>query len=370
MTVLSEPGFYEIDPADYRSDPAPETSLNQSRGKILLEQCPRAAWWSHPRLNPQYVQHRRGEAKFDLGIVAHTLFLGEGQEFQIVDAPDYRKGPAQIARDTYRDAGFIPILKHQHATAKSMVTEAHRQLTDIDGGAEAFNPAFGKMELCALAKDPVGCWTRTLIDFYGSNVSTGVTCWDYKTTTGSANPQMIAGTFNRLGWAFQAAFQERIICLLKPHLAGKVRFRFLVQEADEPYLVSVVEPSGQAMTLAHKMVAAAIAIWHRCVKTNQWPGYPRRPVSVGAWANIEQAWLTRELEDDLVGLAANDPFLNTHPGYITPPPFDYDSFRPEPEDKEGEPIAELAKRKRGRPPLTPETIAARRAHQWKAKDKP
>jgi hypothetical protein len=307
-SLLSEPGFYEIDADDYHHDPAPEASLSNSVGRILLEQCPRAAWWAHPRLNPQFTENH--DTKFDRGTVAHTILLGKGNAFRLIDAPDYKSKAAQMQRDAYREAGFTPVLVGHHATAEAMAIEARRQLKDIDGGEFAFNSEFGDIELCGLAKDPVGCWARTLIDFYGASVPDGVTCWDYKTTSGTANPLMVGSKMDDL-WAFQAAFQERVITVLKPALAGRIRFRFLVQENEEPYLCSVVEPTSAARTIAHKQVAAAMAIWHACMQRGAWPGYSRNSVAIGGAPWKEAAWLSRELGDELVQLAAHDPFLTT-----------------------------------------------------------
>ncbi len=345
MTTLTEPGFYEIDAADYHADPAPQPSLSQSIGKILLEHCPRAAWWAHSRLNPQFT--RQEDIKFDRGNVAHALLLGKGREFRIVDGADYRSKAAQVQRDVFRSAGFIPILADQHEVMVQMVAAARKQLASIDEGQFAFTPEWGEIEICVMARDPVGCWTRALIDFYGSKLLSGVTCWDYKTTSGTANPNMLMTTFNRLGWAFQAAFQERIICLLKPELAGKLRFRFFVQETEEPYLASVCEPSGAAMTLAHKMVAAAIGIWRRCHDTGQWPGYPVHSVPIGVPASAEASWLAREMEDELVRLAADDPFLS---GVYRQPAREHEPLVPLPDPLT---FANTAKRRPGRPRKPP-----------------
>jgi hypothetical protein len=112
-------------------------------------------------------------------------------------------------------------------------------------------------------------------------------------------------------FAFQSAFQERIVVTLKPALAGRVRWKFLVQENEPPYLCSVVEPNSAARTIAHKQVAAAVAIWKACMDRNVWPGYSRASAPIGGAAWKESAWLLRELNDEMVALAANDPFLTT-----------------------------------------------------------
>jgi hypothetical protein len=306
-TMLTDPGFYEMEGDDYHDDPAPEPSLSNSIGQILLERCPHAAWWNHPRLNPQFQE--RHAVKFDRGTVAHKLLLGKGKDFRIIEADDYRSKAAQQQRDAIREAGFVPVLVHHYQTAAAMATSARRQLKDIEGGPWAFSPEFGDIELCGVSRDPIGCWTRTLIDFCGLRVPPGPVCWDYKTTAGTAAPLQIKSHFNRMGWAFQAAFQERIITTLKPELAGRVQFRFLVQEDEEPYMCSVVEPAPDARTLAHKQVAAACAIWKACSAAGRWPGYPRASVALGVTAVVEAMWLSRELDDELVQLAANDPYL-------------------------------------------------------------
>ena len=305
--LLTDPGFYEIEADDYHGDPAPEPSLSQSIGKVLLEHCPRSAWWAHPRLNPQFTHDE--STVFDRGTVAHQLLLGKGRAFRIIDASDFRSKAAQMERDAYRQAGFTPILVGHHATASAMVEAARRQLKDIEGGEFAFNDEFGTAELCALSHDPTGCWGRSLIDWYGSRVPSGLVCWDYKTTARSANPATIKSHFNAMGWAFQAAFQERLITTLKPALAGKIAFRFLVQEDAEPYLCSVVEPAADARTIAHKMVAAAFAMWKHCLHVNQWPGYSRTSVPIGTTYGLETQWLEREMVDELVQLANTDTML-------------------------------------------------------------
>ena len=104
--MLSEPGFWEIDAEEYHSDPAPKPSLSQSIGKVLLERCPRSAWYAHPRLNPAFKPE--DSTKFDRGTVAHQLLIGKGRDFHIIDAPDYRTKAAQMERDMARAAGKTP----------------------------------------------------------------------------------------------------------------------------------------------------------------------------------------------------------------------------------------------------------------------
>jgi hypothetical protein len=112
-------------------------------------------------------------------------------------------------------------------------------------------------------------------------------------------------------WALQAAMYERIVSQLRPNLAGRLAFRFLVQENEPPHVCSVVAPSAAAMLIAHKRVAAAIHIWKRCLATDKWPAYPTRPVDVSMPAWMESVWLAREVTDEAFH-ELNDPYLNVH----------------------------------------------------------
>src|SRR6266571_4487729 len=92
--MLTEPGFYEVEADDYHADPATQPSLSNSIGQILIERCARAAWWAHPRLNPQFTED--ADTKLDRGTVAHALLLGKGRSFRSIDAADYRSKAEQM----------------------------------------------------------------------------------------------------------------------------------------------------------------------------------------------------------------------------------------------------------------------------------
>jgi len=69
---------------------------------------------------------RRPEKRaFDLGHVAHTLVLGEGDQYAVVqgkdgDATDYRTNAAKEHRDALYADGLVPILRHELEAAIAM----------------------------------------------------------------------------------------------------------------------------------------------------------------------------------------------------------------------------------------------------------
>src|SRR5262249_53576618 len=115
----------------YHGDPCPAPSLNNSLIKHLLD-CPRLAWWNHPRLNPAYSPEPAGRA-LDLGSVAHKLLFGAGRDIQLIEAADYRTTAARELRDAARAAGRIPVLTEQIKTAADMAGAAKDQLACFRG---------------------------------------------------------------------------------------------------------------------------------------------------------------------------------------------------------------------------------------------
>lgn len=296
---LTEPGIYALedlggDVNNYYRDPAPEPSLNQTLAKELLGTCAKAAWHAHPRLNPAYEPSPASAAQ-DRGTVAHLELTGKGRGFRVIEAADYRSKAAQAERDAYRALGVIPIVRPHYEEILCMIEALRAILPDIDGGTP-FNAAYGEMEACALARDPAGCWLRCLIDFYGYRCPEGVTLWDYKTVSGSANPYAITAHASVNGWALQAAFQDRILTTLKPSLGGKISYKFLVQEACPPYLCSVVTPSPGAFSMAQAAVEHAVQLWAQCLIDGRWPGYPVTAIDFGLLPSVEARWTALAIE--------------------------------------------------------------------------
>jgi hypothetical protein len=300
-----EPGFYDVEMNDYQTDPCPVASLTSHVSNDLLARNPHYVHHFHPRLGG----HRKDSTvEMTNGEVAHTIMFGRGRELVVIEEASYRKASARIERDAAAARGKTPVLQHHLERAQDMVRAARSALATMADGQYAFNSDYGHLELAGVNRDVTGVWTRCCMDFYGSRMPVGVQIWDYKTTTASANPYEQANHMRF--WSLQAAFYERIVCQLKPELSGRLKIHFFVQEVEEPYLCSVVTPSAQAMMIAHRRVAAAIAIWRDCLARDRWDSYPNQPieVSIGSWA--ENQWLAREMTDTQIKMAANDPFVS------------------------------------------------------------
>lgn len=287
---IDKPGIYRgISPADYHADPCPEPSLTQSIAKILLERSPQHAWTAHPRLNPQFEEDNN--KKFDLGNVAHALVLGRGKDFEILPFDDYRTKAAQQARDEAHQAGKVAVLMKQFERAVFMETEVLRQLK-LHEDSDCFGSGAPEVMLC-WQED--GIWFRALVDFLHDNLRT---VDDYKTTDMSVAPHVIGLRAEAAGWHIQAAFIERGLRLLDPDGQGKRRFRFIAQETAAPHALTVMHLDEHWLTMGHKQVDIAAAIWRRCIKNDSWPGYPAKGIVPEFPGYKEKLWLDREMSGE------------------------------------------------------------------------
>jgi hypothetical protein len=289
---IEKPGIFRgVSPADYHADPAPDPSLTQSIAKILLDQSPKHAWTAHPRLNPDFEEDN--DKKFDLGNVAHALILGRGKDFEILPFDDYRTKAAQQARDAAHESGKVSILDEQFRRASDMVEEAWQQLSKHEDH-DAFQVLYRSKETM-IAWQEDGIWFRALVDCISDDLCT---VDDYKTTGMSVAPHVIGLRAESAGWHIQAAFIERGLDVLDPVNIGKRKFRFIAQETAPPHALTVMHMDEHWMTMGHKQVDIAAAIWRRCIKGDSWPGYPAKGIVPEFPGYKEKLWLDRELSGE------------------------------------------------------------------------
>jgi hypothetical protein len=292
--ILDTPGIYDgISAPDYHADPCPEPSLSSSIAKLLCLSSPAHARQDHPRLNPD-AAHEEAE-RFDIGSAAHALLLEGDSGVVIVDAPDWRTKAAREARDAAYAAGKTPLLARAWADVEAMAIAARRQLdAHTDGGAGMFTA--GKAEQTLIWRED-RVWCRARFDWLRQPFDGDWAIDDYKSTSGSANPDSWTRAMFGMGFDLQAAWYRRGLQVLT---GADAIFRFAVQETYPPYALSVIALGPDAMTIAEKKRLYALERWDECQRENAWPGYPTRT----CWAELppweEAKWLGRELEETTV----------------------------------------------------------------------
>lgn len=291
----NEEGIFTEDEAAYHADKDYEIpSLSSSLAKLIIAKTPAHCFAASQRLNPRYKS--KNAALWDKGKIAHKLVLGSDAQIVEVNADDWRTKEARAMRADAYAANKTPVLSRDLAEGAEMASAARRQLADLEAG----NPyTYGRPEIVIRWKEEfaihgrvVTVWCRSRIDWLDE---ASEDCVDYKSTSASAEPvtwtkfQMF-----KLGFHYQAAFYRRGLRRLTQ--LGKLKmhdpnFLFVVQEMEDPYLLSVVSPSVESLDAADSDVQQAMLKWARCLEENKWPGY----ATVVHVVN-EPKWYAREMQ--------------------------------------------------------------------------
>lgn len=292
MITIAAPGIYDMSAEEYHQDPCVEPSLSSSIARLMLRQTPLHAAARHPKLAKAPIVENK--QIFDLGSAAHALLLHDERKFSVCDEDDWRTKAAREQREAAYAAGEIPILAHQLETTRAMVESCRAQLVDHECET-AFLPAYGEAEKTFVWQER-GVWCRARLDWIPYDIRNGMVFYDYKTTATVAAPERYQRLAFDLGLDVQAAWYMRAL----RKIAGiSSRLRFVVQENKPPFAIVVVELTPEALALAERQVDRAIDIWGRCLKTNDWPGYPSRVCYVDAPPWHEDRVMERESRDPI-----------------------------------------------------------------------
>lgn len=253
-------GFHVDIPEDvYHAHP---TSLSHSGAKAILKA---PAIFDYQRKHPVF------KKVFDFGTAAHALVLGRGME-SIYVAPfdDWikRKGPEGGAQYTTTEReiahadGLSPILPKDWLVVCDMADALarHRKAMEL--------LSVGEPEVSAFARDEeTGVLMRCRYDWRRPRI--GV---DYKQTSveGGAEPNAFVKAAVKLGYHTQQDWYCHVAEVLGQPLEG---FGFIVQEANPPYIVTVVELPQELIDIARQRNRLARQMFRDCTESGVWPGY-------------------------------------------------------------------------------------------------
>lgn len=288
QTIITEPGVYPDLPEKVYH--AQHDWLSWSQMKYLIPPSTPAHFKAALEAPEERKRH------FDLGKVVHALALGDGAEFEVVqaltrskepyDAASYDTKSAQEHRDSIYDAGKVPILRHELDAAEAMADSVKRHPI---ASALLSN---GRPEVSLFWVDPAtGVKCRARVDWL-PNKAEGrrLIVPDLKTAV-SAAPSEFAKAAANFGYYGQALHYSDGIRALD--LGDDPVFLFIVAEKVKPYLVSVdhfADPDD--LELARSVVDHCRRLYRECLATDNWPGYPE-----GVNTLSLPTWLRYQLED-------------------------------------------------------------------------
>lgn len=302
--MITVPGLYfDMACDDYFADPLPAPSLSNSGIGILLNKSPLHFAVQHPRLMGGE-EARKSSTAQHRGSVVHRLALGAGKDYVVIDAPDFKTKDARLQRDAAEEAGLCPITAPKFDEAQEQAKLLRPHLEEVLQG----EPFLSEVVIAWTVETPHGTiWCRGMIDAWCPSLLTAV---DLKTTT-NASPKAVARLMADKGYDTQAAWYSRGLGHLLDR-PGEIRFVTLFSENDTPHATHPVVIDEAWRTSAWDLCEEAVGVFARCLKADEWPGYPRNPVLLSP-----PDWLIRDrmyrnfardghaaLNDDLPGMAA------------------------------------------------------------------
>ncbi|NXY96404.1 PD-(D/E)XK nuclease-like domain-containing protein [Streptomyces sp. BR123] len=248
-----EPGLYDIPVDLYHSDPVPGGSLSASGAKVLAD-CP--ARFKYLLDHPQ--PHK---PEFEFGTAAHTVVLGDGPELVVVDEDKWLTQETKGRVAAIREAGGIPLKRadYQRICDMAEALAAHTEASEI------LTPGSGVAEQSIFWPDgPI--WWRSRFDWLRPDLIA-----DYKTTR-SVHPDYLGKAVHELGYHIQEHIYRRgaVELGLLPEGAS---FKFIYQEKQPPYLVTVAELDPVARYVGHRLTQDAAASYLYGRETGHWPAY-------------------------------------------------------------------------------------------------
>lgn len=315
-------GFFDIDAEHYHADPAPRPSMSSGLLATIVTETLATAKESHPRLGPQKTDEEKQaerEKKYDLGTVAHTLVLGVGREIVVIEEADWKKKAAQEARKAAFDAGKTPCLIGTYEKAEAMRDALFLQLADMPEERETFTDV-GAAEQAGFWQEqtPLGkMWGRALYDWRDTRPGKLIVR-DYKTYGGQhgADPDGFVKGLIAGGRDVQDPWYSRGAAAIIGEQLGEtipwdaIDFKFIVQDPNPPYLVSVVALHDRRWS--SERCQWAIDRWAAGAGSSLWRGFSPvvHMVPPPTWARIQ--WderMVREFEAEQELAAAGRPHL-------------------------------------------------------------
>lgn len=251
--------------AYYADQLTPDPSLSNSGMKLLLNETPLDFAFNHPRLNPDAeaiaatVAQRRGD-------VVHQLALGKGRGYAIGEFADWRTGAAKAFRDEAIAEGLTPIKRADFDEAEIMAGVIRDRIKEaLDGAAYETEVAIIWQEQTSAG--PI--WCKGLMDVWCEELATIL---DPKTTA-----RLYDGTVERhlldMGWDRQASLYPHGVGMVRPELAGRVKFADLMVKPKPPFTSRLVGIDKAWEYSSIKQCQLAIERFGRCLYAGRWPGF-------------------------------------------------------------------------------------------------
>lgn len=231
----------------------------------------------------------------DRGGALHTWLLGKGKQVACLPYDDWRKDAAKDSRDKTRAAGLIP-LTHVHYTECEIAAREIRRRLDEQGHFISQDHGISECAIEWEEQTPSGAvLCKAMLDHLVL-LDDEALIYELKITE-DAHPESCERTSENLGYGIACAAYIRAVAALRPDLAraGRISFRFLFCEPNEPWALHDPEPDLRFLEGGERKWLDAVAKWGRAQKTGEWPHYQAtRYISRPRWALLREGYRLNE----------------------------------------------------------------------------
>lgn len=298
MPLITAAGVYPGigSKAYFSGNLTPERALTSSGIKTLIAKTPADYRYGKPKVATKAMS---------LGDVAHQLALGDGKGFAIGEWDAWRKNEAKDFKAAAIAEGKVPILREEYEAASDLavvIIRAIREtLYDIgqsygmtepkDGWPYQTEVVFAWQE--ETAHGPIWCtgmmdvWCEQLLTILDPKVSKYI-------HDGIIDRQMAA-----MSWDCQSTFYRRGIEAIFPQHAGRVDFANVIVSPEEPFLWRAVGIDEEARYSCQVEIDRIAALFARCQRADEWPGFPRGIKKLAAKPWTVQERMNRQFEDEI-----------------------------------------------------------------------
>jgi hypothetical protein len=259
---------------DYHADIAPGGSLSSTGArKLLAPGCP--AKFRYEQDNPP-----APKKTFDFGHAAHKFALGDGPEIVVIDRPRWDTDAVKGQIAEVRERGAIPLKPHEFEHVQAMVDAIRRH----PEAGPLLEPDSGQPEQSLFWQDrDAGITCRARLDYWrhdGEPI-------DYKSAV-TAEPEKLRKHFFEYGYFQQDDWYCTGLAALG-YADEQTQMRFIVQEKEPPYVVTVVRLDLEARRIGRLLNETARHLYARCMETGHWPGYSETTelISLPTWVEAQ-----------------------------------------------------------------------------------
>jgi hypothetical protein len=267
---------YDLPNADYQRD---WPSLSASGTAKIIDTCPARFKWDidHPGEDTETPAKR-------IGSLVHAWTLeGDGavrQRYYCLpeDHSNQTKAGKELRAEIV-ESGMIPIKYEEFVTARDMSLEIKKH--PIYRLFEAGHPEVSLFWRVPKEEAGAGIVCRARLDWLPDARGLGE-IWDQVIpdlkSTLSADPRHLKKAMYDFNYYVQAAhYLDGIVAC---GVRERPIFRFICQEKEAPYFVTVVELDDEALDLGRKAIAKARDIFKRGLETGVWPQYASQVVKL------------------------------------------------------------------------------------------